>query len=165
MKVISAEHCLIMFMLESSKWLELNVLWNTCKRHSRSQGEGTLLPQSQWNNVGNRVFIQNKWLIDWMVFNAVSSVFQLYHGGQCTYPSFSGVLLTSTPHNILSMPLAAFQYNHCRNNRQRWESNDFCHNDYHQSSERILAKLGVEPATSCSQVRLDGWLYWGLTPL
>ena len=27
-----------------------------------------------------------------------STVFQLYHGCQCTYPCFPGVLLTSTPH-------------------------------------------------------------------
>ena len=32
----------------------------------------------------------------------VSTVFQLYRGGQCAYPRFPGVLLTSTPHNILS---------------------------------------------------------------
>ena len=37
-----------------------------------------------------------------------STVFQLYRGGQCTNPCFPGVLLTSTPHNILSKPLAAF---------------------------------------------------------
>ena len=45
-----------------------------------------------------------------------STVFQLYCGGQCTYPCFPGVVLTSTPHNILSKPLAAFPHNHCRNN-------------------------------------------------
>ena len=45
-----------------------------------------------------------------------STEFQLYRSGQCTYPCFPGVLLTSTPHNILSKPLAAFQHNHCRNN-------------------------------------------------
>ena len=32
---------------------------------------------------------------------------------QCTYPCFPGILLTSTPHNILSMPLAAFPHNNC----------------------------------------------------
>ena len=39
-----------------------------------------------------------------------STVFQLYLGGQCTYPCFPGVLLTSTPHNIPSKPLAAFPH-------------------------------------------------------
>ena len=47
------------------------------------------------------------------------TVFQLYRGGQCTYPCFPGVLLTSTHHNILSKQLAAFPHNHCRNNGQR----------------------------------------------
>ena len=56
--------------------------------------------------------------IDSMVFNALS---------------------TSTPHNILSKPLAAFPHDHCRNNRRRRERNELCHKDYHQSSERILA--------------------------
>ena len=43
-----------------------------------------------------------------MVFYVVSTVIHLYHGGQCTYPCFHGVLLSSTQHNILSKPLAAF---------------------------------------------------------
>jgi hypothetical protein len=51
----------------------------------------------------------------------------LHHGGQCTYPCFPGVLLTSTPHNILSKPLAAFPHNHYRNNGQRLERNESCH--------------------------------------
>ena len=42
-------------------------------------------------------------------FYPVSPVFQLYRGGQCTYPCFPGVLLISTLHSILSKPLAAFQ--------------------------------------------------------
>ena len=37
-----------------------------------------------------------------------STVFQLYRGGQCTYPCFPGVPLTSTLQNILSKPLADF---------------------------------------------------------
>ena len=50
------------------------------------------------------------------------------------------------------MPLAAFPHNHCRINRQWWERNESCPNDYHQSSERISAQQAIEPATSCSQV-------------
>ena len=80
-----------------------------------------------------------------------STVVQLYH--QCTYPCFPGVLLTSTPHNILSKPLAAFPHNHRQNNGLRWVSNESCHNKYHQSSLRMLAEPGIKPATSCSQVR------------
>ena len=41
-----------------------------------------------------------------------STVFQLYQGGQCTYPCFPGVLLTSTPHNTLFKPLTAFPHDH-----------------------------------------------------
>ena len=42
-------------------------------------------------------------LIACMVFNAV----------------FNSISVTSTPHNILSKPLAAFPRSHCRNNGQR----------------------------------------------
>ena len=82
-----------------------------------------------------------------------SRVFQFYHGSQCICLCFPGVLLTSTPHNILSKPLAAFPLNHCQNKGQQWERNESCLNDYHLSSERILAEPGIEPATSRSQVR------------
>ena len=79
-----------------------------------------------------------------------STEFQLYRRDQCTYPCFPGVLLTSTPHNILFN--IAFTFNHFRNNGQWRERNESCHNDYHQSSERILTEPVIEPATSCSQV-------------
>ena len=82
-----------------------------------------------------------------------STVFQLYRDGQYTNPCFPGIILTSTSHNILFKPLAAFPHNHCRNNGQQREGNESCRNDYHQSSERIFAEPGIEPATSCSQVR------------
>ena len=36
--------------------------------------------------------------------------------------------------------------------RQRWERNESCHNDYHQRSEGILADPRIKPATSCSQM-------------
>ena len=85
-------------------------------------------------------------------FTPFSTVFQLYCGSKYTYPCFPGVRLTSTPHNILSNPLATFPHNYCRNNGQQWERNEPCPNDYHESLERILAKPGTEPGTSCSQV-------------
>ena len=92
------------------------------------------------------------WIFDVVVAWCLifSTLFQLYQGGQCTYPCFPG--LTSTPHNIPSKPLAAFPHNHRRNKGQRWERDESCRNDYHQSSERILAEPGIEPATFCSQV-------------
>ena len=78
---------------------------------------------------------------------------QLFHGDQGTYPCFPRVLLISTPYNFLSKPLAAFPHNHCRNNGQWREKNKSFRSDHHQSWERILAEPGIEPATSCSQVR------------
>ena len=78
-------------------------------------------------------------------WTSFSTVIQLYRGCQCTYPCFPRILLTSTRHNILSKPLAAFTHNHCLNNGQWWERNESCCNDYHQSSESILAELGIEP--------------------
>ena len=81
-----------------------------------------------------------------------STLFQLYHGSQWTYPCFPGVLFTSNLHNILSKPVAAFPHNHYQNNGQWWDRNESCCNAYHQSSERILAKRRIEPAVSCSQV-------------
>ena len=100
--------------------------------------------ETQWNTL--KQFI---WLIDCMVF---SKLFQLYRGGQYIYLCFPGVILTSTLRTILSKPLAAFPHNHCRNNWQRWQRNESCRNDYHQSSERTLAEPGIKPATSCSLV-------------
>ena len=78
--------------------------------------------------------------------------FQVYRGGKSTYPCFHGVLLTSTLHNILCKPLAVFPHNHCWKNRQLWERNESCCNDYHQSLERILAEPEIEALASCSQV-------------
>ena len=48
--------------------------------------------------------------------NDFSTEFQLDHGGQCIYPCFLEIILTSTPYNILSKPLATFPHNYCLNN-------------------------------------------------
>ena len=78
-----------------------------------------------------------------MVFNALFlTLFQLYRGGQCTYPCFPGIIFTSILHNILSQPLVAFLHNHCRNNGQRLERTESCRNDYHQSWKRIMIEPG-----------------------
>ena len=54
------------------------------------------------------------------MFNAVSEVISVYLTAD-TAPihAFPGVLLTLTPCNILSKPLAAFPHNHRRKNGQR----------------------------------------------
>ena len=90
-------------------------------------------------------------LIVWCL-NTFSTEFQLNPGGKNTYPWFPEVLpevpevlLTSTPHNILSKPLAAFPHNHSRNNGQQRERNESCCNDYHQSSEGILVSNQQPP--------------------
>ena len=91
---------------------------------------------------------QEDWLFVWCL-TPFSSVFQLYHCGQCTYTCFPrGFFLTSTPQNVLPKPLAAFPHKHCRNEGQRWQKRMNCHNDYHQSSEWKLAQPGIEPMTS-----------------
>ena len=55
-------------------------------------------------------------LIDCMAF---STLFQLYRGSQSTSPCFPGVLLTISPHKILSKPLPATSHFHCRSNGQQ----------------------------------------------
>ena len=62
--------------------------------------------------------VQHVVVVIWCL-TPLSAVFQSYHGCQCTYLCFPGVLLTSAPHNILSKPLAAFPRYHCRNYGQR----------------------------------------------
>ena len=103
------------------------------------------------------------WLIVWCL-TPFSTVFQLYRGVQCTHPCFPVVLLSSNPRNILSKPLAAFPHNCCRISGQRWERNESWRNDYHQTLERILAELSIEPATSCSQFMYATDWAMGLDP-
>ena len=93
------------------------------------------------------IILQIDWLILWCL-TPFSTVFQLYRGAQCTYLCSPGVLLTSAPHDIPSNPLAAFPHSNCRNNGQQWEKNEPYCNDYLHSSERILAKQGIELAAS-----------------
>ena len=84
------------------------------------------------------------WLTVWCL-TPFSTVFQLYHGSQCTYPCFSGV--SSTRHNILSMPLAAFPLNHCRNNGQWWQRNESCCNDLSSILRKYNGRARDQPTT------------------
>ena len=59
-----------------------------------------------------------------------------------TYPCFPGVLLSSNWYSILSKPLAAFPHNHCQNNRQLWERNESCCNDYHSILGKNIGQPG-----------------------
>ena len=72
-----------------------------------------------------------------------------------------GFLRSFNQHNILANPLAAFPHKHCWDNGQQRETNKSGCNEYHQASERILGEPGIEPATSCSQVRYAFWLSYG----
>ena len=48
-------------------------------------------------------------MFDCMVFKVVfNGISVIIRSGHCTYPCFPGALLSSTPHNIPSQPLAAF---------------------------------------------------------
>ena len=70
-----------------------------------------------WYRVGGEVPFARAWLIHGMLFNTVSISFQLYHGNQCTYSCFPGVLLTSALHNILSKHFLLFPvFSTCSNN-------------------------------------------------
>ena len=91
----------------------------------------------------------SRYTIDCMEFKRSFSTSFLSYCGGLGYLCFPGVLFTSISRNILSKPLAAFPNNNCWNNGQRWDRNESCPNDYHQSSERILTKPSIEPATSC----------------
>ena len=86
-------------------------------------------------------------LIGWL--NCVGHCFQQYFSyfaaANAPIHALPEFFFTSTRQNILSKPLTAFLNNHCWNNGQRWERNESCRNDYHQSSERILAEPGIEP--------------------
>ena len=84
-----------------------------------------------------------------MVFNVISTAFQLYLCGHCNYPCFPEVLLTSTLHHILQctaqysfQATGCFSHNHSRNNVQ-WRE-------------------GINPvSTTIINPRKKYWLSWG----
>ena len=82
------------------------------------------------------------WFIHCMVFSTLFNSISVISRQPVHLSLLSRVLLTSTPHNILSKTLASFLHDYCRNNGQWWERKESCRNDYRQSSERILASWG-----------------------
>ena len=90
-------------------------------------------PTSDLGTLVDRIEMRSQVLYDFgkdlWCLTPFSTVFQLlvYRGGQGTHPSFPGILLTSTPQDILSKPLAAFPYTkHRRNDGQLWFWGLFC---------------------------------------
>ena len=62
--------------------------------------------------------------IDYVVLNAVFNVISVISRQPVQKPMLSwSFFFTSTPHNILFKPLAAFPHNHHWNNGQLWERN------------------------------------------
>ena len=72
--------------------------WNKCEYKSWIKAS---FPFYRKNNL-------NCWLID-LGLTPFSTIFQSYHGDKFTYSCVSWFSHTSTPHNILSKQLAAFQ--------------------------------------------------------
>ena len=107
----------------------------------------SLTPLSDYNHMDSCVS-GHVWLIGCMVFNVVFNSISVMSGRpvHLSMLSWSSFNQYSAQHS--SNPLV-FPQNHCRNNEQRWERNESCRNDYHKSSERILAEAGIESATSC----------------
>ena len=60
-----------------------------------------------------QLMVNSRHVIDLLIVRCLtpfSTVFQLYHGGQCTYPCLPGVLFTNTAINILSKPLTTYPH-------------------------------------------------------
>ena len=95
----------------------------------------TIISLSHWLII--KIMICDERLIDWMVFNIVFNSISVISQWpvHLSMHSWSPFNQFSAPNPF--KPLAAFP--HCRNKGQRWERNECSHNDYHQSSERILA--------------------------
>ena len=78
--------------------------------------------------------------------------FHVYRSGQCTYPCIPAVVLISSLHNIPPKPLAACQHNIVETMNSSERGMNLGAMTIHQSSEKLLADPGIEPATSCSQI-------------
>ena len=104
-------------------------------------------------------------LIDWLIdlgLTPFSTTVQSYHGGQFTYAYVSWFSNTSTPHDILSTQLAAFPH---RLLAHWWKTNNACHSNFYQTSERILAELGFELGFEHIRHGMMIYLSWNLAYL
>ena len=63
-------------------------------------------------------------------FNTVSTIFQSYHSDKFSFSCASWLSSISTPHNILSKQLAAFQH---RLLAHWWKTSNACHSDFCQT--------------------------------
>ena len=91
----------------------------------------------------------SKSLINCMVFNAISNGISVILWQPVHLPVLSWNLYLAK-HSFQAT--GYFLTYHCRNNGQRSEKNGSYRNDYHQTSEMILAETEIKLATSCSQV-------------
>ena len=84
-----------------------------------------------------------------MVFNFISTLFQLYHSTQSKYSCYVRDSFTITPHSILSKPQAAFSHS------QRGKNGDQGMNPVAMTVINPRKEIGlalIEPTTSYSRV-------------
>ena len=89
-------------------------------------------------------------MIDSMVFNVVFNIFSYIAATSAPIHTFFDIFST-TQHNILSKPLAAFPQNNCPNKMLCFERGSLSQIPS-ANSEVKSAELRIDPATSCSQV-------------
>ena len=96
-----------------------------------------------WNLDFRRIYSSRVklFLIDWIEFNALSTIWQLNHGGQFTYSCNSWLSHTSTLHSSLSKQLTASPR---RLVPHWWKANNACRIVFCQTLERMLAELGMQ---------------------
>ena len=131
----------------------VRIVWQRVKKTSYK-----LLQLSEGSKVFNTIFNSILALSRWKEYLSMLSWSSFYQ--QYAKISFQA--------NILSKPLAAFPCNYYWNDGQLSERNESCCNDYHQSSERILAESGIKPPFSspaCHRLSLGEWglIRWGLS--
>ena len=98
---------------------------------------------------------------DCIVFNAIFNSISVIVVASAPIHNFLEFFLTSTLHNNLSKPMAAFPQNRYRNNRQWWERNESCFNEYHKSTERVLGGAWNRTSYLLFLTAVHHWLSYG----